>query len=232
MGTDRGGGARRNRLTDQCLESRARTWKTPHGFQNTDKSGKTAGGGGEFAKQVMAWPTPDLTDVHRGGRGTSVERIRRRIQDGRQISTEQAAVIWQTPATDSFRSRGGDRKDEQGLDQQARGWPTPNAHLAPRGKNFTKSDGHSKPHDLTTAADQLCEAVSQFSLPARRTSKHGPGCSCSARMLNPRFVELLMNLPAGFTDAGSPLASRDYELWEMASCLLLRRMHTPLSIAA
>lgn len=34
---------------------------------------------------------------------------------------------WQTPATDSFRSRGGDRKDEEGLDQQARRWNTPRA---------------------------------------------------------------------------------------------------------
>lgn len=33
--------------------------------------------------------------------------------------------MWQTPATDSFRSHGGDRKDEQGLDQQARLWATP-----------------------------------------------------------------------------------------------------------
>jgi hypothetical protein len=29
---------------------------------------------------------------------------------------------WQTPGTDSFRCRGGDRKDEMGLDQQARNW--------------------------------------------------------------------------------------------------------------
>lgn len=35
------------------------------------------------------------------------------------------AFGWQTPATDSFRSRGGDRVDEQGLDQQARNWGTP-----------------------------------------------------------------------------------------------------------
>lgn len=42
-------------------------------------------------------------------------------------SLTDAAVreqLWQTPATDSFRSRSGDRKDEMGLDQQARYWPT------------------------------------------------------------------------------------------------------------
>jgi len=70
------------------LTGAAKNWKTPHGFQNTDRNGKTAGGGGdgEFAKQAMSW---------------------------------------QTPATDSFRSRGGERKDEPGLDRQARNWKTP-----------------------------------------------------------------------------------------------------------
>lgn len=37
-------------------------WKTPHGIANMDASGKVAGGGGEFAKQVMqnpeTWSTP------------------------------------------------------------------------------------------------------------------------------------------------------------------------------
>jgi hypothetical protein len=42
-----------------------------------------------------------------------------------QKGLDQAIAIWQTPGTDSFRSRGGDRKDEPGLDQQARMWPTP-----------------------------------------------------------------------------------------------------------
>jgi len=38
-----------------------------------------------------------------------------------------AAKVWQTPATDSVRSRGGDRKAEMGIDQQARMWTTPTA---------------------------------------------------------------------------------------------------------
>lgn len=42
-----------------------------------------------------------------------------------------AKRIWQAPATDSFRSRGGDRKDEMGLDQQARNlWAAPASSLA------------------------------------------------------------------------------------------------------
>lgn len=48
----------------------------------------------------------------------------------------QAGSLWQTPATDSFRSRGGDRKDEPGLDQQARHWPTPVKADGERGSDW------------------------------------------------------------------------------------------------
>lgn len=36
------------------------TWKTPHGFANTDASGHTAGGGGEFHKQAMQGASPKM----------------------------------------------------------------------------------------------------------------------------------------------------------------------------
>lgn len=46
----------------------------------------------------------------------------------RRISaTASLSLPWQTPGADSFRCRGGERKDEMGLDQQARSmmWRTP-----------------------------------------------------------------------------------------------------------
>jgi hypothetical protein len=64
---------RRGRNGRDTLPVQAVTWKTPHGFQNTDASGKTAGGGGEFAKQVMAWQTP-ATDFFRSRGGESGSR--------------------------------------------------------------------------------------------------------------------------------------------------------------
>jgi hypothetical protein len=223
----------------KILAEEAATWKTPHGFQNTDKRGKTAGGGGEFAKQVMRW---------------------------------------QTPATDSFRSRGGERRDEQGLDQQARFWPTHTvgAMSGPQRPNTAKHRGgnlqwHVKEWPTPQAKDYrsavtdkikrrnarpLCETagqwstptaqeaesagspkrrhclkqdISRFSLPAPPTSEHGVGCSCSPRILNPRFVEHLMGVPVGWTSMEA-LASTDYAHWEMASCRLLRRLLIARSI--
>ena len=209
------------------LTGATRQWKTPHGLANN-----ADGGGGEFHKQV---------------------------------------THWQTPATDSFRSRGGDRKDEPGLDRQARCWstprtitgggetalrkqelgrkesgggdlqsqasiwPTPCANPAPRGRNFTKSDGHAKPHDLTTAvnvwptpcandhkssvtgvitkanARPLREAVSSFP-PVLTISTPGATSSPSTPKLNPLFVESLMGLPLGWTGC-ERLATGSFPSW-------------------
>lgn len=62
------------------------------------------------------WPTARTEDGESSG-----------MRHSRGVADTLTAVtrIWQTPATDSFRSRGLDRKDEMGLDQQARLWRTP-----------------------------------------------------------------------------------------------------------
>lgn len=59
---------------------------------------------------------------------------------------EDQVEWWQTPATDSFRSRGGDRKDEMGLDQQARFFPTPAArdYRGPNAKPYSERGGASE----------------------------------------------------------------------------------------
>lgn len=125
------------------LTGAARNWPTPttqDGKHATNSPGQEGRNG--LVIQALNWQTPkargddwspNAKPSNGGGHGL-----------GAQVRK------WQTPAVDSFRSRGGDRKHEQGLDQQARSWATPTAHLAPRGRNFTLSDGHTKPHDLTT----------------------------------------------------------------------------------
>jgi hypothetical protein len=87
---------------------------------NIDQSGKI-GSGGEFAKQATEWPTPNAHDSQ-GARGAEYAATDRHYKPH---DLAMSADQWQTPATDSFRSRGGDRVDEMGLDQQARFWGTP-----------------------------------------------------------------------------------------------------------
>jgi hypothetical protein len=110
------------------------------------------------------------------------------------------AVDWQTPQTDSFRSRGLERRDEMGLDQQARFWATPNT---PSGGPNTKSTathtggpdldgqaaiwptpqardwkgGEVSEKTLKANARPLNEMASRFSRPAPETAPHGNGFS-------------------------------------------------------
>ncbi len=218
------------------------SWKTPHGMSGIDHTGKV-GGGGEFAKQASQWPSPrsedaescgnhpDATDSLTGAStlwrtpdapGDGGPRNRgRSIGKGHQITIAEQAELWQTPATDSFRSRGGDRKDEMGLDQQARlAWPTPaeRDHRSPNLKPYSERGGqtkgeqlpnfvsHSFPQDPPTATDGL------------PSSPSAPG---SRRRLNPAFAASLMGLPWWWTRA-EPISSAPSET---ASFLSRARQH-------
>jgi hypothetical protein len=72
----------------------------------------------------------------------------RKVDHGVQLANQ--VDVWQTPATDSFRSRGGDRKDEQGLDQQARMFPTPaiRDYRTPNKRSYQDRSGTTKGEQL------------------------------------------------------------------------------------
>jgi DNA (cytosine-5)-methyltransferase 1 len=83
----------------------------------------------------LRWPTARAEDAESCGN-----------HPGNCDSLTGAARQWQTPAVDSFRSRGGERKAEMGLDQQARFWYTPNAAMADRGAqdpSTARAQGHA-----------------------------------------------------------------------------------------
>jgi hypothetical protein len=89
------------------------------------------------------------------------------VDHGIQLANQ--AGIWQTPPTDSFRSRGGDRKDEMGLDQQSRFWATPNARDV---KNPGSPDGERsrRKADLGWTID-LNDQSAHWPTPATRDYK-------------------------------------------------------------
>lgn len=76
-----------------------RHWKTPHGLSGTDRHGKTAGGGGEFARQALAWQTdwPSPRTITGGG-----ESRERKQELGRQRSgggdLQAASLAFSLPA--------------------------------------------------------------------------------------------------------------------------------------
>lgn len=115
----------------------------------------------------------------------------------RTITGGPESAMWQTPAADSFRSRGGDRINEQGLDQQARFFPTP-------GANDYK--GSAKLGQRRGQLDEAAEQKFHMPLPAPETTSPGPQSSNagpgshrpSKRRLSPIFVSWLMGFPLGW----------------------------------
>ncbi len=79
------------------------------------------------------WPTSRASDGTKGGPNQA--------GSAGDLMLPSAAAQWQTPGADSFRSRGGDRKNELGLDRQAQTlrarptaqWQTPKASELNRG---------------------------------------------------------------------------------------------------
>jgi hypothetical protein len=68
------------------------------GLSGTDRHGKTAGGGGEFAKQVMQWKTPTTLTGGKESRSSKPSR-----KSGGENLQWQAAV-WPTPVSGDHRS--------------------------------------------------------------------------------------------------------------------------------
>jgi len=148
------------------------------------------------------WPTPDALsgDGPRSRSEAELDALRRGEQVGkhhRQLNLSDSAMLWQTPATDSFRSRGGDRVDEMGLDQQTRTmWATPIANDAASGRTSLNSAGMK----LGPQANNWDRCPSH---PAPPTATPGPPSSpngpTSRPRLSPRFVEWLQGFPQNWT---------------------------------
>jgi hypothetical protein len=148
-------------------------------------------GGRDLKEQVQHWKTPHVM---------SNRDFRGKVGGCGGGEFAKQANQWQTPGTDSFRSRGGDRKDEMGLDQQSRHWPTAASkdYRTPNLKPFSQRNGKSKGEQLQNFVEH------RFDLLPGPQIQDGPPSSqpaqTSRRRLNPRFVEWLMGFPIGWTE--------------------------------
>lgn len=167
------------RRTDGNGSSSLPRWATPRtgGRDGTEEHYDLDG-------QATNWPTPRSTDEHGPG------------EHGEGGADLRTAALWPTPATDSFRSRGGERKDEQGLDQQARLWATPTSRDWRAGANPTES---------VATNSLLGRQAPRIMKDGQESSESG---QTSRRQLNVAFVEWLQGWTPGWTsleplDSGS-----------------------------
>lgn len=207
------------------LGALANCWLTPHGMSNRDHKGKVGGcGGDEFALQANRWSASASTPAEAAAEPsmpmkTTPECCPLFAADGAEIEAQAALPMtgsteepesqpsptdperrmWQTPATDSFRSRGGERKDEMGLDQQARFFPTPAARDAKGTNLVSRTQRHGKKDDqLPNFVEHHFYSRPDPPIPAGKTSL--PDGPTLRRRLNPRFVEWLMGFPIAWTE--------------------------------
>lgn len=103
---------------------------------------------------VQLWPTAKASDGDKGSPNQAGSRGDPMLAG--------AAIQWQTPAADSFRGRGADRKDEMGLDRQARTfWASPKASTG-------GPDATSAAHE---GAPNLKAQTASWPTPAARDAK-------------------------------------------------------------
>ena len=153
------------------------------------------------ANASSSWPTPTARDWKDDG--SAEANVPTNGLLGRTVAR------WQTPQTDSFRSRGGERKDEAGLDRQARTWPTPTASVAQDGEHVETWDARrvlikERKMNGNGMGEPLTIAASRFGRPSPETPPDGTAISPPV-VLNPPFVEALMGLPRGWSGC-EPLA--------------------------
>ena len=183
--------SRRQKQAHLTGENGSSSWPTPRSteYKNPDQpiSRRANTPPPHLSAMARRWPTPNATTHGEGD--TNWEERRQRIKEqgingnGFGLTLGMATTNWPTPQSDSFRSRGGNRKDELGLPRQAKSWQNPDSRSIPQAPTTTP-DGHT--------------------------------CSPSCRRLNPRFAEMLMGLPPGWTDDSEPLETESFRQWQHA----------------
>lgn len=161
------------------------------------------------AKESSFWPSTRSEDVESCGN-----------HPGATDSLTGAVRTWGTPrATDSFRSRSGDRKDEMGLDQQSRFWTTPQAH------DVTERGSGQIP---TAAAGNACLArdARTWPSPAARdyretNSEEHAAVTGKGRKHMDQLANFVVFSPPAQAISDGPKSSGDFHGSRPPSCLTL-----------
>lgn len=188
-------------LTDAAV--RQPSWATPRASLNENYMTKPApthgvSHGETLAKQASLWMTPDTGS--QGGRSTLSGKSQMHLK-------EQVELIWATPkACDSNKPSASNRRGDD-LTQQMKVWPTPDAQ---------QGTGYMSGANRDTWRPTL-EGAAQGKRPVLHSGRQAPTAigPRSRRVLNPRFVCWLMNLPIGWSEP-TPIDRTSFAAWATA----------------
>lgn len=176
--------------TTEYLSRQSLMWQTPHGMGNEDESGKKGGaGGGEFALQANAWPTPKGWDTKgQSQRGT----------DGpmdalpNMVATFPSSLPAPATSTDGDESLNSDRTSP-------RRWQTPCSGTNCKSKRAMSREGNSRKGGGQRSGPGLEQQATGEIAPTKRR-------------LNPNFVAWLMGWPSQWSIARSGCGCSGMEL--------------------
>lgn len=194
----RSGLGTQKRVGTPALPEQVQMWQTPHGIANTDRHGKTGGGGGEFHKQAMTWSTP------RAVANVTGAKTRLPFAQGGSTSKpslkDQAREMWPTPAAEPYGS------SQNGINGIGGEFERPSANTP----SLDRLSRSFLPHLLTsTDGDPSLPTALTSPLrlpPLTRTDSGSKVPRLLKPKLNPLFVEWLMGLPIGWTGS-APVAT-------------------------
>lgn len=146
---------------------------------------------------MRAWPTPSASlandqEEPETWRARQAQLVQKGVNgNGAGLPLAIAAKEWPTPvASEAMRGSDTYMRGNQNLTGVSKGWPTPRATDGDKGGPNGR-DGSGSPH--------LPMAAIQHFPPDPTTPMDGESTSSGTRVLNPRFVEVLMGFPIGWT---------------------------------
>jgi hypothetical protein len=196
----REGCAGKYKLRDHVAAVEKQDWRTPtvaeEKNQNTSKQIYLQNQVGAVQKQ---WATPIIGDSHLA---STPEVARKRIEEGKVTLSRQMAAQWATPqASDHIEGRRTDLDSNQKcLGRDMKTWATPNAFDWNTAENTQAWEKR---------AEKQKEAGVNLHLPLKSQTIHEKEkqvgvLNPNTAKLNPRWVEMLMNLPLGWTSPNCP----------------------------
>ena len=146
---------------------------------------------------VRGWPTPKAADGRAKGNGG----------DRNSPGCDQMAKGWPTPAARDWKCAGGQQnRNDPNLPDRAQQWATPRTITGgPESAKRKQELGRT----ASGGGDLQAQSI-DLSGPPAPTPRSGKE---SKPRLNPRFVEWLMGLPAGWSDPGSPVSATELSHW-------------------